>query len=118
MNDKKKSHFRETKIARVIQVIETVTLAGDGTNAHPMYEVHQYWNPDGKLLAKAGFPDTEQNLSTLSSGQLLKELVNRSDVKVVEHHRTNNCISVSLQIGNFGCSEVPDFIMNDDAQDE
>lgn len=114
----KKPNFQKTKSARVIQVIETVSLAGDGTDIHPVYELHQYWSMDGKLLAKAGFPDTEQNLSTLSSGQLLKELVNRSDVKVVEHHRTNNCISVSLQIGNFGCSEVPDFIMNDDAQDE
>ena len=43
---------REAKAARVIQVIETVTLAGDGTDANPVYEVHQYWTLDGELLAK------------------------------------------------------------------
>jgi len=44
---------REAKAARVIQVIETVTLAGDGTDAHPVYEVRQYWSLDGKPLAKS-----------------------------------------------------------------
>lgn len=43
---------QEAKSARVIQVIETVTLAGDGTDANPVYEVHQYWTLDGDLLAK------------------------------------------------------------------
>ena len=43
---------KEAKSARVIQVIETVTLAGDGTDANPVYEVHQYWTLDGDLLAK------------------------------------------------------------------
>ena len=42
---------REAKAARVIQVIETVTLAGDGTDANPVYEVHQYWTLDGELLS-------------------------------------------------------------------
>lgn len=49
----KKSNLQETKSARVIQVIETVSLAGDGTDAHPVYEVRQYWSLDGKPLAKA-----------------------------------------------------------------
>ena len=44
---------REAKAARVIQVIETVTLAGDGTDANPVYEVFQYWPLDGKLLARS-----------------------------------------------------------------
>lgn len=44
---------QEAKSARVIQVIETVTLAGDGTDANPVYEVHQYWTLDGKPLAKS-----------------------------------------------------------------
>ena len=71
----KKSNLQKTKSARVIQVIETVTLAGDGTDANPVYEVHQYWTLDGKLLAKPGSLEMEQNLSDLSTGQLLKELV-------------------------------------------
>lgn len=49
----KAADFQKTKSARVIQVIETVSLAGDGTNAHPIYEIHQYWSLDGKLLAKS-----------------------------------------------------------------
>ena len=32
----------ETKSAKVISVIETVTLAGDGTDESPLYEVKQY----------------------------------------------------------------------------
>ena len=43
---------QETKSARVIQVIETVFLAGDGTDTNPVYEVHQYWTLDSDLLAK------------------------------------------------------------------
>ena len=39
----KKPNLQETKSARVMQVIETVSLAGDGTDANPVYEVHQYW---------------------------------------------------------------------------
>lgn len=114
----KKSNLQKTKSARVIQVIETISLAGDGTDENPLYEIRQYWSSDGKLLAKSGSPEMEQNLSDLSTGQLLKELVKRNDVKVIEHHLTNNYIGVSLQIGHFGCSEVPDFIKSDDAQDE
>ena len=108
----KKSNLQKTKSARVIQVIETVTLAGDGTDANPVYEVHQYWTLDGKLLAKP--VEMEQNLSDLSTGQLLKELVKRNDVKVIEHHLSNNCINVSLQIGHFGCYEIQDFTKSDD----
>ena len=48
----KQPNFQETKSARVIQVIETVSLAGDGTDTNPVYEVHQYWTLDGDLLAK------------------------------------------------------------------
>ena len=52
----KASNLQKTKSARVIQVIETVSLAGDGTDAHPIYEIHQYWSLDGKLLAKSEPP--------------------------------------------------------------
>ena len=53
MKKMKMPNLQETKSARVIQVIETVTLAGDGTDANPVYEVHQYWTLDGKSLAKS-----------------------------------------------------------------
>lgn len=46
----KKSNLQKTKSARVMQVIETISLAGDGTDGSPLYEVHQYWRPDGTLL--------------------------------------------------------------------
>ena len=52
----KAEDFQKTKSGRVIQVIETVSLAGDGTDAHPIYESHQYWSLDGKLLAKSEPP--------------------------------------------------------------
>lgn len=117
----KMPNLQETKSARVIQVIETITLAGDGTDESPLYEVHQYWSLDGKLLAKSGSPETEQNLSDLSTGQLLKELIRHDDVKVLKLRYDRNGIGsiyISLQIGSFGCSEIPDFIKSDDIQDE
>lgn len=52
----KKSNLQKTKSARVMQVIETVSLAGDGTEAHPVYELYQYWSLDGKLLAESKPP--------------------------------------------------------------
>lgn len=112
----KKSNLQKTKSARVMQVIETISLAGDGTDGSPLYEVHQYWRPDGTLLAQSDSPEIEQNLSGLSTGQLLKELVKRDDVKIKEHHLTNDCICLSLQIGEFGRSEIPDFLQTDDSQ--
>lgn len=61
----KKLNLQETKSARVIQVIETVSLAGDGTDAQPVYEVHQYWSLDGKLLAKSKPPVNQDGGRTL-----------------------------------------------------
>lgn len=52
----KMPNLQETKSARVIQVIETVSLAGNGTDESPLYEVHQYWSLDGKPLAKSAPP--------------------------------------------------------------
>ena len=49
----KKPNLQETKSARVMQVIETISLTGDGTNESPLYEMRQYWSLDGKLLAKS-----------------------------------------------------------------
>lgn len=59
---------QETKSARVIQVIETVSLAGDGTDADPVYEVHQYWTLDGDLLAKND-PFSQDDVHPASSRQ-------------------------------------------------
>jgi len=43
---------RGTDNARVIQVIETTALRGEGTEDDKCREVKQYWNFDGKLLAE------------------------------------------------------------------
>lgn len=43
---------RGTDSARVIQVIETVTLRGIGTEEDKCREVKQYWDFDGNLLAE------------------------------------------------------------------
>lgn len=37
---------------RLIEVIEVKSLAGDGTDEHPFYEVTEYYGPDGELLAR------------------------------------------------------------------
>ena len=64
----KQPNFQETKSARVIQVIETVSLAGDGTDTNPVYEVHQYWTLDGDLLAKND-PFSQDDVHPASSRQ-------------------------------------------------
>ena len=55
---------REAKAARVIQD----TPAGDGTDANPVYEVHQYWTLDGELLAKND-PFSQDDVHPVSSHQ-------------------------------------------------
>lgn len=94
----KQPNFQKTKSARVMQVIETVSLAGDGTEAHPVYELHQYWSLDGKFLAESSLNENQQNLDAFSTKQLLKELTKRDDVKVSEHRMTKDHISLSLQL--------------------
>ena len=64
----KQPNFQETKSARVIQVIETVSLAGDGTDTNPVYEVHQYRTLDGDLLAKND-PFSQDDVHPASSRQ-------------------------------------------------
>ena len=64
----KQPNFQETKSAIVIQVIETVSLAGDGTDTNPVYEVHQYWTLDGDLLAKND-PFSQDDVHPASSRQ-------------------------------------------------
>ena len=43
---------RGTDSARVIQVIETVSIRGIGTDEDICRQVKQYWDFDGKLLAE------------------------------------------------------------------
>lgn len=40
------------KTAKLIEVIETVYLRGNGTKSEPIREVTQYWSKDGQLLAE------------------------------------------------------------------
>ena len=46
------SHSRGVDNARIIQVIETEALRGDGTEADKCRMVKQYWDFDGNLLAE------------------------------------------------------------------
>lgn len=59
---------QETKSARVVSVIETITLAGSGTDEDPLYEIHQYWSLTGKLLAKSA-PVTPDGVAAACPGQ-------------------------------------------------
>lgn len=43
---------RGTDSARVIQVIETKAMRGEGTDIQPSREVTQYWTLDGEFLAE------------------------------------------------------------------
>lgn len=43
---------RGTDSAKVIQVIETTALRGEGTEKDKCREVKQYWNFDGNFLAE------------------------------------------------------------------
>lgn len=43
---------RGTDSARVIQVIETESIRGNGTNEDKCRPIKQYWNFDGNLLAE------------------------------------------------------------------
>ena len=43
---------RGTDSARLIEVIETVSIRGSGNEDDPVRRVFQYWSIDGKLLAE------------------------------------------------------------------
>lgn len=40
-----------TSSAEVIQVIQTMTVVGKGTDENPLRYLKQFWSLDGKLLA-------------------------------------------------------------------
>lgn len=52
-----------TKIAKVIQVIETKAERGLGVEKDPVREITQYWSLEGKLLAERD--EDKQYLSDL-----------------------------------------------------
>lgn len=43
---------RGTDSAKVIQVIETISLKGSGTDTDPVRAVKQFWSFDGELIAE------------------------------------------------------------------
>lgn len=48
-SNKKSNH--NLRSAKVVQVIETEEVVGEGTKEDPCYLEHLYWSLDGKLLA-------------------------------------------------------------------
>jgi len=48
----KTKQIHHSRKARVIEVVHTVTLEGDGTGEQAYREVDRYWSTDGKLLAE------------------------------------------------------------------
>ena len=45
--------------AKIILVIETITLRGSGTEDDPCRNVIQYWSTEGKLLAENDLKEKE-----------------------------------------------------------
>lgn len=59
-------------------------------------------------------------LKDVPTGELLKELIRHDDVRILSLHHDQNGVGniyISLQIGYFGCSEVPDSLSVNDVQD-
>lgn len=52
MDENKNVRPRGTDSAKVIQVIETISLRGIGTDTDPVRAVKQLWNFEGELLAE------------------------------------------------------------------
>lgn len=52
MDNRKAVRPRGTDSAKVIQVIETISLKGGGADSDPVRVVKQFWGFDGSLLAE------------------------------------------------------------------
>lgn len=52
MEQNKNVRPRGTDAAKVIQVIETISLKGSGTEDDPVRAVKQFWSFDGELIAE------------------------------------------------------------------
>ncbi len=46
--------------AKIIKVIETKALKGNGTEENPVRYVYQYWDFEGNLLAERDYTDEEE----------------------------------------------------------
>lgn len=51
MSEKNTAHPRGTDSARIVEVIETRSLMGEGTPHDPCRTVIQYWHKNGELIA-------------------------------------------------------------------
>lgn len=56
--------IRGTKAARLIEVIRTIALKGNGTFENPYREVAQYWTKEGRLIAE----EPAENIRCCSQG--------------------------------------------------
>lgn len=46
--------------AKIIKVIETKAVKGNGTEENPVRYVYQYWDFEGNLLAERDYTDEEE----------------------------------------------------------
>ena len=46
--------------AKIINVIETKAVKGNGTEENPVRYVYQYWDFEGNLLAERDYTDEEE----------------------------------------------------------
>ena len=51
MSEKNTAYPRGTDSARIVEVIETRSLMGEGTESDPCRTVTQYWHRSGVLIA-------------------------------------------------------------------
>lgn len=61
MEQLKTARPRGTDSAKVIQVIETISLRGSGTDKDPVRAVKQFWSFDGDLIAESDFFIAEES---------------------------------------------------------
>ena len=60
MDEKEKRRLRQrSDSAKVVPVIEVITVIGNGMQENPYTTITEYWSLDGKLLAVRD-PDREQ----------------------------------------------------------
>lgn len=52
LGGKKMVRPRGTDNAKVIQVIKTTSILGNGTKEAPVRQIYQYWDFEGNMLAK------------------------------------------------------------------
>ena len=68
MYQNKNVRHRGTDGARVIQLIETKSLKGSGTDSDPLRATKQFWSFDGSLIAESD-PFIDEEYESQSSPQ-------------------------------------------------